>query len=190
MPEGARPIEFPVEGLTGEDIRIRLMTDADVPAIVEACRDPEAQRFTTVPSPYREQDAHEWSRMSAERAGEGMGIEAVIADLETGAYVGSIGIRRAAGDDGRWNLGYLVAPSARGRGIAARAVRALCGWAFAELGARRLELVVEPGNRPSQRVAEKAGFRQEGLLRSYLEIRGERRDALMYSLLPEDVVTG
>jgi ribosomal-protein-alanine N-acetyltransferase len=188
--EVVRPIELPVEGIPGDGIRIRVMADQDVTAIVEACRDPEAQRFTTVPSPYREEDAYEWSRMSAERAGAGMGIEAVIADEDSGAYLGSIGIRRAARDEGRWNVGYLVSPSARGGGVALRALQALSAWAFAELGALRLELVVEPDNAPSRRVAEKAGFHREGLLRSYLEIRGERRDALMYSLLPADVDSG
>jgi RimJ/RimL family protein N-acetyltransferase len=186
----AKPIEFPVEGLVQEGIRIRLMADADVPAIVEACRDPQSQRFTTVPAPYRPEDARDWARMSAARAGSGRGIEAVIAYADSDAYLGSIGIRRHAIDAGRWNVGYLVAPSARGRGVAARAVRLLAAWGFETLAAERLELLVEPENPPSQRVAEQAGFQREGLLRSYSEIKGERRDVIMYSLLPGELPDG
>ncbi len=55
-----------------------------------------------------------------------------------------------------------------------------------ELGLPRISLLAEPGNLPSQRVAEKAGYRREGLLRSYRELKGVRRDYVMYSLLAED----
>jgi ribosomal-protein-alanine N-acetyltransferase len=51
----------------------------------------------------------------------------------------------------------------------------------------RVEALVIPGNIPSQRVLEKAGFQREGVLRSYLFYEGRRFDALMYSLLPSDL---
>ena len=47
--------------------------------------------------------------------------------------------------------------------------------------------MVEPANRASIRVAEKAGFRREGLLRSYIEVKGTRRDVYLYALLPEEM---
>jgi [ribosomal protein S5]-alanine N-acetyltransferase len=47
--------------------------------------------------------------------------------------------------------------------------------------------VTAPDNEASQRVAENAGFTREGLLRRYVEIKGERRDCVVYSLLPEDL---
>jgi len=61
------------------------------------------------------------------------------------------------------------------------------GWAMDELGLARISLLAEPGNLPSQRVAEKAGYRREGLLRSYRELKGVRRDHVIYSLLAEDL---
>jgi RimJ/RimL family protein N-acetyltransferase len=68
-------------------------------------------------------------------------------------------------------------------------VQLLSGWAIDELSLRRLELVTETDNAASQRVAEKAGFRREGVLRSYLIDRdGSLRDAVMFSLLPGDLV--
>jgi RimJ/RimL family protein N-acetyltransferase len=78
--------------------------------------------------------------------------------------------------------------SARGRGAAALAVAALAGWALGELGIPRVELYVEPWNSASIRSAERAGFRREGLLRSWQELDGERKDMLMYSRLPADPV--
>ena len=56
-----------------------------------------------------------------------------------------------------------------------------------ELGLARLQLGTLPGNTASERVAEKVGFRREGTLRSYLDQRGERRDVLMWYLLPGEL---
>jgi ribosomal-protein-alanine N-acetyltransferase len=77
-----------------------------------------------------------------------------------------------------------VAASARGRGAAGHAVAAIARWAFTGLRIPRLELYVEPWNQASIRTAERAGFRREGLLRSWQEVGGQRRGMYMYSLLP------
>jgi RimJ/RimL family protein N-acetyltransferase len=67
-----------------------------------------------------------------------------------------------------------------------RAVRLVCGWGFEELQLPRMQLGTFPGNVASERVAEKSGFSREGVLRSWLEQRGERRDVTMWSRLPGD----
>jgi RimJ/RimL family protein N-acetyltransferase len=93
-----------------------------------------------------------------------------------------------AGEVGIGEIAYVVAPAARGRGIASAAVQALSGWAFARLRLARLQLSIRPDNLASRRVAEKAGYMYEGLLRSSKLIRGERVDAALYSLLPHEHV--
>jgi RimJ/RimL family protein N-acetyltransferase len=67
--------------------------------------------------------------------------------------------------------------------VATRAVRLLSGWALRELRLPRVQLLADVDNVASQRVAEKAGFRREGVLRQALEIKGRRSDCVMYSLL-------
>jgi RimJ/RimL family protein N-acetyltransferase len=84
-------------------------------------------------------------------------------------------------DLGRASVGYWVAPSARGRRAAGHALCAVRDWAFATLHIPRLELYVEPWNTASIRTAEAAGFRREGLLRSWETVGDERRDMLMFS---------
>lgn len=71
--------------------------------------------------------------------------------------------------------------------------RALCGGSAAmrldELELQRLELITDPDNIASQRVAEHVGFRREGVLRSHLAQRdGRRRDSLIFSLLPGELI--
>jgi RimJ/RimL family protein N-acetyltransferase len=76
----------------------------------------------------------------------------------------------------------------RGKGRATRAVRLMASWALPEMRLRRLQLHTDPENVASQRVAERAGFTREGVLRAYNVRRdGTRADAVVYSLLPHDL---
>ena len=62
---------------------------------------------------------------------------------------------------GSAELAYWVRPGQRGRGIASQAVRATTLWAHRSLGIARIWLEIRPGNEPSLRVAQRAGFRFE-----------------------------
>ncbi len=62
----------------------------------------------------------------------------------------------------------------------------LTDWAFAALGLGRVQVFVAPENVAALRLAEQAGFRREGVLRSYWEIDGERLDVVVLSRLPGD----
>ena len=184
----SRPrIEFPVEGLSDGVVRLRLIGDSDLDAIVEAVQDPDIPRFTTVPSPYGPDEARLWQRTAAAGLRSGSDLATIVVDAETETLLGSVGLHNLDPESGRCSAGYWVAAPARGRGIAARALRLLCGFAFGELGVQRVELWIEPANAPSLRVAEAVGFHREGLLRSFMHVGGERRDMLMYSLLPNEL---
>jgi L-amino acid N-acyltransferase YncA len=93
-----------------------------------------------------------------------------------------IGLWLAQLAQGRPTAGYSVTPSARGRGIATAALRALTSFAWSVPGLHRIELHVEPWNVASVRTAERAGYAREGLMRSHQEIGGQRRDMLLYSI--------
>jgi len=89
-----------------------------------------------------------------------------------------------AGDPGLAEVGYWLRREARGHGAATTAVRLVAAWAFGELGIRRLNLQTAPENLASQRVAGRAGFTREGVLRAWLPTPDGRRDSVMFSLLP------
>ena len=67
-----------------------------------------------------------------------------------------------------------------------RAVRLLSHWVFDSLAIERIQIAVQPENEASRAVAERAGYSFEGILRSYIEVKGRPRDAAMYSLLRAD----
>jgi RimJ/RimL family protein N-acetyltransferase len=182
-----RPIEYPVEGLSDGVVRLRLPADADVARIVEACRDPEVARYTTVPRPYQPSHTVEWMHRGLAGLAAGTDVHTVIAEADGADVLGTISLHEINRNASRCVAGYLTAPWARRRGIAARALHLLCGFAFSDLHLERVEVTIEPGNAPSRATAESVGFREEGLLRSYMSIAGRRRDMLMYSLLPGDL---
>jgi RimJ/RimL family protein N-acetyltransferase len=165
-----------VSELRADGIELRPFTEADVPAIAAACADAEIARWIPVPVPYTEAHARQYVHTQPDTR--------AIADVSSGRLVGSIGWRIV--DQRNFQVGYWVVREARGRGAATAALRLLAGWALSELGAPRVQLLAEPANVASQRVAEKAGFTREGTLRCYLDLRGERRDAVMFSRLPDD----
>jgi ribosomal-protein-alanine N-acetyltransferase len=182
-----RPISFPVEGLDDGVVRLRLMSEADIPAVVAAVQDPEIPRWTRVPSPYGQEDARLFRRMTTSGLQAGTDLAALIVSADDDELLGAVGIHGIDPESGRCSAGYWVTASARGRGVASRALRLLCAYAFDELGVQRVELWIDPDNKPSLGVAESVGFTREGLLRSFMPIRGVRRDMLMYSLLPGEL---
>jgi [ribosomal protein S5]-alanine N-acetyltransferase len=112
---------------------------------------------------------------------EGAGLSFAIADAESDAALGTIGLWLANLADGRATIGYSVPPAHRGRGVGGSALRALTTHAWTIPGLHRVELYIEPWNAGSIRVAESAAYRREGLLRSHQEIGGRRRDMLLYA---------
>ena len=88
------------------------------------------------------------------------------------------------------HLGYWVDSAVAGRGVTSLAVALVCDHAFGPVGLHRLQADIRPENRPSRRLVERLGFRQEGLFRSYLDIDGAWRDHLAYALLAEDAPSG
>jgi RimJ/RimL family protein N-acetyltransferase len=165
------------------DLELHPWTMDDVPAIVDACNDPDIQYWIpTVPRPYTEEDARAFVRGEV----PGVGGEQ-FAISEDGRVVGSIGL----GINDRLqngHIGYWCARDARGRGLTTRALRLVCRYALEELQLQRLELITDPDNHASRRVAEKVGFQREGVLRSHLlHPDGRRRDSVMFSLLPGEL---
>jgi ribosomal-protein-serine acetyltransferase len=124
-----------------------------------------------------------WPKMRQERSAFHFGIF----DPQTGGLLGGCGLTQINMRHHICNAYYWVRTSATGRGIASRAARLMARFAFDELHMQRMEIVAEVENLPSIRAAEKAGATREGVLRSRLNNRGQPRDAVMFSLIPQDL---
>jgi RimJ/RimL family protein N-acetyltransferase len=179
---------FPVPPLAGDVVLLRPWGEADVRGMVLAFSDPVMQRFSWRTTPYTETDARDYvaEQEEARLRGEGLSF-ALVEPRDQDVVLGCVSLSEVRLDQGRAEVGYWLAPGARGRGLATHAVRLLARWVFAELGLARLELTCSPDNEASQHVAERCGFSREGLLRSRVPFKGARRDSVIYSLLPGEL---
>lgn len=177
-------------------VTIRPWRDDDAHALVLRITDPLVAAFLDqVPQPYTLADAAAWFQLVDERWQAGTMAAFAIEVEDTDGPVGGVGVHFFDGlDAGGGEVGYWVAADARGRGVATAATRLASAWAFEsrpELA--RLQLRADVENAASNRVAEKAGFTREGILRAqrYNARLGRRVDFVMWSLLRgETAATG
>jgi ribosomal-protein-alanine N-acetyltransferase len=169
-------------GDAGEWSRLRLANEDWLAPWEPSSPVPWAPRHT--PAGYRAM-----RRMVARRARQGLSVPlAIRVDGRLAGQVTLDNIVRGAMRSA--HLGYWIDQSVSGRGMATLAVALICDHAFGEVGLHRLQADIRPENVRSQRLVERLGFRQEGLLRRYLDIDGDWRDHLTYALLAEDVPGG
>ena len=167
------------------DLVLRVPLDADVDDIVEQCRDQEFLRWTRVPVPYHESDAQEFLKWVA--GGWQANVARFAVDYE-GRFGGSVELRLDG--VGGAEVGFGLAPWARGRGVMTRALRLVLAWGFELPGIEVVYWRAQVGNWASRRVAVRCGFRMEGTVRGLVEQRGERRDGWIGSLRRGELLTG
>jgi RimJ/RimL family protein N-acetyltransferase len=169
-------------------VRLELLTAAHVDDMLALAADPDIVRYTRVPDPMPDGWIESWIDTYEQARRDGT-REAFAVTGERGEFLGlamAVHIDRP----GRTvELGYVVAPAARGAGVASRALRLLTDWAFAELDALRIELRIADSNEASKSVARRASYRYEGTLRSLHLKQDVRDDTEIWSRLPDDPVS-
>ncbi|TCB99958.1 N-acetyltransferase [Micromonospora zingiberis] len=170
----------------GYELRLRPLAERDLDELVVTCQDPDTLRWTTVPEAYDRSAAESYLTSCRDWWAGGIAACYVIAD-DQDRYAGSIDLRLSPADPLLADVGFMTAPSARGRGYQPAALAALTTWGFAVLRLARIEWRANVGNVASRRVAEKAGFTMEGTARAALNHRGARVDAWIGALLAEDL---
>ena len=193
------PIEFPhpLPRLADDRLRLRLPTEADVARITEICRDAEVQRWTRVPSPYTADDARAFVQLASDayRGAAGVHLLATESDGDGDGdrVLGAVGLavdqRDLSGE-----IGYWVAPDARGRGVATGACRLLLRFGLERLGVAYVALWASADNAASNAVARSLGFTHEGTSRDAMLIgptgdpaAGVRGDAHLWGLRPGEL---
>lgn len=175
------PVEIPAGHL-----HLRPWRSGDEAVLVETGADPQVQRWNALPVPYLPEHARRYvEHTSVEGWASGRALTWAVCDGGNGQVLAHVALRPAADPD-VWDVGFWCRPSARGRGVVPDALEAACSWAFAVLGAVRVEWMAEVGNWASRRAAEKAGFVVEGVLRRALVHRGVHVDGWLGARLPDD----
>jgi len=176
--------------LSDGTILVRTYREEDASALYEAARESIAELSVWLPwchENYSIEESREFIGTRAKTAADGEWYSFGIFEKESGKFLGGVGLNFINRVHQMANLGYWVRTSAAGRGIATDATRLVARFGFEQLGLHRIEIVVAVPNIASQRVAEKVGAVREGVLRRRLLIRGESQDAVLFSLIPEDL---
>ncbi len=169
-------------------MRLEPLAEEHLPALDALIADPVSLQFTRLPEPTPPGFPRLWLEMY--QAGRRDGTrEAFVALADDGSFLGLALAPEIDRDAREIELGYMVVPDARGRGVATAMLRALTTWAFEE-GALRAALIINADNVASERVAARCGYVREGLMRS-IHLKGEQRvDATLWSRLPSDADGG
>ena len=181
--------------LKGQRISLRMPVSGDYRewAALRA----ESRRFLEPWEPRWSSDELDWpawrQRLSRYREDQAQGSAAAffIHENATGRLVGGItigNIRYGVAQTGQ--IGYWIGERYAGKGFMHEALRLVVRHAFETLRLHRIEAACIPDNERSIRVLEKAGFRREGLLRSYLRINGIWHDHYLYALIADDPGAG
>ncbi|MFY1676120.1 MULTISPECIES: GNAT family N-acetyltransferase [unclassified Streptomyces] len=188
---------LPDISISTERLVLRPLDEDDVPALTAMMNDEQVTTWTDVPRPFTERNARTWigDDAPALRA-SGRGLDLGVAEFLTQRLVGIVRLGHVDWRTRSTELGYIVAPWARGEGYAAEAALATARWLFQGQRFERVELRTAAGNTASQQVAQKIGCVSEGVLRNacLAHARAEdgtwselRTDFIVWSLLPEDL---
>jgi DNA-binding CsgD family transcriptional regulator/RimJ/RimL family protein N-acetyltransferase len=180
-PDAAPPAPVLSDGI----VSLRPLGEHDVPDITLTAQDPLVARWTTIPTPYAQADAEAFV---AERGGGAGPLPTwAITVLPDHRYGGTVDLRPDG--SGGAEIGYMLAPWARGAGHAARALRLACAWGFSALRLEVVTWLAYAGNDASLKAARRAGFQvPEHVFRGYAVQRGERRDCWVGTMTPDDLM--
>ncbi|WP_067700651.1 GNAT family N-acetyltransferase [Nocardia jejuensis] len=149
----------------GEGLVLRAWLRRDALEVFGAFQDPAIRRWH-VRSADSVEEVEDWVDAWARSWRGAVDANWAVADSRTGRIAGRVSLREMVLPQGYAEVAYWVAPHARGRGVAPRAVAAMTAWAFEVAGFHRLELRHSVHNAQSCRVAAKSGFALEGVNRS------------------------
>jgi RimJ/RimL family protein N-acetyltransferase len=139
---------------------------------------------------YSLQDAVGWIAFCERAWEQGTEFPLGVFEISSGRLVGGTGINHINSAYRIGNVGYWVATPFTGRGFARTAARMTASIGFSDLGFTRLEIAVLTHNRASQKVADALGASRECISRNRLYFEGRPHDAILYSLIPDDIRSG
>ncbi|HEY8617992.1 GNAT family protein [Phenylobacterium sp.] len=168
--------------LETERLRLEPLTAADAALIFGIVDDPEVMAYWDWPEIDDPDVIAEMVRAQVEAMEAGRAIHWVVRTLENGEFVGACDLTEIDRRHRRAEVAFILGRDAWGRGYALEAMRTVTAYA-ALSGLRKLAARTHLGNRRSENLLHKLGFKEEGLLRGHILKDGDRRDCRLFGLL-------
>ena len=174
----------PFRELRTRRLVLRALSMADAAPMHDVLSDPDSMRFW-YHMPHG--DLSETEALLRDRRLPDSGQHRVWAiTTDGGEWLGDVSIFHNGNTPSLLWLGYLLKPSARGKGYAVEAAAAALDYGFEDWGAHRIEANLDPDNVGSIAVLERLGFRYEGTQRRNFLLGTEWKDTSIYGLLIEE----
>ena len=167
--------------ITTDRLVLRPMVADDAVPFAAYRSDPDVARFQSWDAPYPLASAARLIADQASLRGPAAGSWIQIAVTVDGALAGDVAVGLDA-DGSIATLGYTLAPTYQGRGLAREASRSVVDRLFDESGVHRVEASVDAANVPSARLLEDLGFEYEGTAVSAVRAGGVWADDVRYAL--------
>lgn len=181
---------MPKELIETDRLIIRRFNRRDPPALEEGVRSSLADLHEWLPwahMDYTRDDAVAFVRESIQAWKDDKAYDyAVRAKPEPDHHIGNISIWQTSRSGKIGEIGYWVRSDLIGRGYGTEATRAVMQVGFDTMGLHKVVLRIAVGNLASERIAEKLGYKREGVLREELLIRGNWIDHTLYSMLDRE----
>lgn len=182
---------LPLPTLRNDIVLLRPYRLTDVEALYSAVRESIPELSLWMPwctEAYSIAESKKYIEENAEGVEPRTKYEFAITDVKSGLYLGGCRINNIERDNGYANLGYWVRTPQTKKGIATASASLLAKFGIEKLKLNRIEIVVATGNKASQRVAAKVGAVREGILRNRIVVRDKIHDAVMFSIIPGDLI--
>ncbi|MFY0522331.1 GNAT family N-acetyltransferase [Archangium gephyra] len=164
-------------------LRLRWMTEADIPALFELFSHPEVTRYWSWSAYTELAQAEKLLRNIHHHFAERSLFNWGFARREDDRIIGTCTLSDLSAQHRRANLGYALNRAWWGHGYGREAARRLVEFGFTSLELHRLEADVDPRNTSSLQALESLGFQREGYQRQRYLLDGELQDAVLYGLL-------
>ena len=168
--------------LAGPRIKLSVFDESDLELFVEISMSPEMMEHVYVPCSFEEaneafiEKSQPWSKDSDGWLSFGISEEL------TGEKLGNIGLKITDHEANIAEVGFMIKPSAQGKGFAGEALSLLKNYAFLELGLNKLVATCSVNNSGSYKLLEKHGFIREGCLKQNVIINCKYVDDYIYGL--------
>jgi RimJ/RimL family protein N-acetyltransferase len=104
----------------------------------------------------------------------------------TGKVVGEVGLKLVSWENRQGEIGFVFNPDHHGRGLATEAAEAMLMLGFDIIGWHRIIGSCDASNRPSARLMERIGMRQEARFVHNQIVKGQWADELVYAILDHE----
>lgn len=167
-------------------IRLVPFGEQHLPGLRVLIEDPSVRRFTRVPEPVPDDFDRTWADRYERGKADNTAMNFAIEDADDSTFLGVAVVPQMDHDERTAELGYVLGTEARGRGVATEGLRQLTAWVFEEQDMMRLQLLISVSNDASKRVAQRCGYRFEGVLRGLYVKQDLREDTESWSRLVTD----